>query len=479
MTLKGRPSIAEMLEIESVAIIGVSPSMGYYWAHSMLQWQHNLRVWLVSRREGTVLGQKLYQSIEEIPERIDYVIIRVPFQAVPEVLKQASEKGAKGATIFTSGFSELGTEEGLRREQELKQIIDELPTRVFGPNCMGLMYPKIGFSFMPTVMQRIGDVGFISQSGGVAISTYTAGVESGVGFSKVFSFGNAVDIAPTELLQYFMTDDETSTVGAYIEGTSQGKEFLKALRNLADKKPVVVLKGGRSQEGSRVVSSHTGALAGSSQVWDAVFRQANVCTVKTLEDLIATLSVFSLSPKPKSHNVGIIAISGGTSVVYTDLCIESGLKVQNTSNETLEKLDPMIKDVGTSLGNPIDLAADYYEMENLGEVIKTVGEEKRFDSIILEADPHHVHQVGTILGLLEATEFFWKIMSEAGRHIVDNENKPVLVAIPEVAYADARMRCWNVFVEEGLPVFRNMSEAVGALSRVCRYYETKDRRNMA
>ncbi|MFW9913786.1 MAG: hypothetical protein ACFFEU_15010, partial [Candidatus Thorarchaeota archaeon] len=117
-------------------------------------------------------------------------------------------------------------------------------------------------------------------------------------------------------------------------------------------------------------------------------------------------------------------------------------------------------------------------MENLGEVIKTVGEEKRFDSIILEADPHHVHQVGTILGLLDATEFFWKIMSEAGRHIVDNENKPVLVAIPEVAYADARMRCWNVFVEDGLPVFRNMSEAVGALSRVCQYYETKERRSV-
>jgi acyl-CoA synthetase (NDP forming) len=477
MTSKSRPTIKEMLEIKSVAIVGVSPSMGYYWAHSMLQWQHELNVWLVSRREGPVLGQKLYQSIDDIPEKIDYAIIRVPYHAVAEVLKEASKKGAKGATIFTSGFSELGTEEGIRREQDLKQIIDQLPTRVFGPNCMGLMYPKIGFSFMPTVMQRIGNVGFISQSGGVAISTYTAGVESGVGFSKVFSFGNAVDITPTELLEYFQTDDETSTVGAYIEGTIQGKPFLKALRGLAEKKPVVVLKGGRSQEGSRVVSSHTGALAGSRQVWDAAFRQANVPTVRTLEDLIATLSVFSLSPKPKSRNVGIIAISGGACVVYTDLCIESGLKVPKTSKETLVKLDPMINDVGTSLGNPIDLAADYYDLENIGEIIKTVGEEKGFDSIILEADPHHIHQVGSILGLQDATEFFWKLMSEAGRHIVDNENKPVLVAIPEVAYAEARMKSWNVFVDEGLPVFRNMSEAIGALTKVNQYYEIRDRRS--
>ncbi|MHA2210964.1 MAG: CoA-binding protein [Candidatus Thorarchaeota archaeon] len=479
MTIKSRPTIEEMLEIKSVAIVGVSPSMGYYWAHSMLQWQHDLNVWLVSRREGSILGQELIQSIDEIPDRIDYAIIRVPCRAVPEVLKQASEKGAKGATIFTSGYSELGTEEGKRREQELKQMIDKIPTRVFGPNCMGLMYPKIGFSFMPTVMQRIGDVGFISQSGGVAISTYTAGVESGVGFSKVFSFGNAVDITPTELLEYFKTDEETSSVGAYIEGTNQGRAFLNALRDLADKKPVVVLKGGRSEEGSRVVSSHTGALAGSGHVWDAAFRQANVATVKTLEDLIATLSVFSLSPRPKSRNVGIIAISGGTSVVYTDLCIDSGLKVPRTSKETLEKLDPMINDVGTSLGNPIDLAADYYDLENIGEIIKTVGEDSKFDSIILEADPHHIHQVGSILGLQDATEFFWKLMSEAGRHIVDNEEKPVLVAIPEVAYAEARMKCWNVFVEEGLPVLRNMSEAIGALARVNQYYETRDRRSRA
>jgi acyl-CoA synthetase (NDP forming) len=193
--------------------------------------------------------------------------------------------------------------------------------------------------------------------------------------------------------------------------------------------------------------------------------------------LIATLSVFSLSPKPKSRNVGIIAISGGTCVVYTDLCIESGLKVPKTSKETLVKLDPMINDVGTSLGNPIDLAADYYDLENIGEIIKTVGEDNGFDSIILEADPHHIHQVGSILGVQDATEFFWKLMSEAGRHIVDNENKPVLVAIPEVAYAEARMKSWNVFVNEGLPVFRNMSEAIGALTKVNQYYETRDRRS--
>lgn len=476
MTTPERHTISEMLEIKSVAIVGVSSSMGHYWPHSMLQWPHNLKLWFVSRRQGEALGHRLYQSVGDIPETIDFAIIRVPYQAVSEVLKEASAKGAKGVTIFTSGFSELGTEEGKQREEEISQIAETIPTRVLGPNCMGLMYPKIGMAFMPTVKQLVGDVGFLSQSGGVAISTYTAGVEAGVGFSKMFSFGNAVDITPAEILDYFIDDEETAVVGAYIEGTKEGNVLLGNLKSLAEKKPVVVLKGGRSEEGSRVASSHTGALAGSKEIWDAAFRQANVPTVVTLEDLIATLGLFSLSPPPASRNVGVLAISGGTSVVYTDLCIERGLKIPPTSKETLEKLDPLIKDVGTSLGNPIDLAADYYDFENIGQVIRIVGEEPRFDSIILEANAHHLHQVGTIMGLTEMVGEFWRVMAEAGRDIVREQNKSVIVTVPEVAFPEARSIAWKAFIKEGLPVFRNISEAVGSLERVCDYYETRRRR---
>ncbi len=476
MTTPKRHTISEMLDIKSVAIVGVSSSMGYYWPHSMLQWPHDLKLWFVSRSEGEALGHKLYQSIADIPESIDFAIIRVPHQAVSGVLKEASAKGAKGATIFTSGYSELGTEEGRHREEDLRQIAETIPTRVLGPNCMGLMYPKIGMAFMPTVKRLAGDVGFLSQSGGVAISTYTAGVESGIGFSKIFSFGNAVDITPAEILDYFGRDDETAVVGAYIEGTKEGKVLLGKLQSLAKKKPVVVLKGGRSKEGSRVASSHTGALAGSNEIWDAAFRQANVATVVTLEDLIATLGLFSLSPPPASRNVGVLAISGGTSVVYTDLCIERGLRIPPTSRETLEKLDPLIKDVGTSLSNPIDLAADYYDFENIGQVIRITGEEPRFDSIILEVNAHHIHQVGTIMGLTEMVGEFWGVMAEACRNIVREQKKPVIIAVPEVAYPEARNIAWKAFIGQGLPVFRNISETIGALERVCDYYEIQRRR---
>lgn len=473
MPKTARPSIKEMLDIESVAIVGVSAKLGYYWVHSMLQWEHDLEVHLVSIKGGQVLGHEIHTDLDSIPGRIDYAIIAVPYRYVPETVRQVSRKGAKGATIFTSGFSEIGTQEGQQREHELRELVQSLPLRVFGPNCMGLMFPKLGFAFMPTVRRLAGNVGFISQSGGVAIAAYTAGVESGVGFSKLFSFGNQVDITPSELLDYLEDDNETDVVGAYIEGTKQGRAMLDSLKRAARKKPVVVLKGGRSAEGSRAASSHTGALAGSLQIWQAAFRQANIQTVTTLEDLVATLSIFSLSPPPRSRNVGLVAISGGTSVIYTDLCIEHGLNVPRTSEETISKLDPLIRDVGTGLGNPIDLAADYYQDQTVAEVIDIVGRESRFDSIILEADVHNMHQVSTIMGAADMLGDYWSAMAKAGKEVTEKYNKPVLVAVPEVAYPLPRAEAWNVFVDQGLPVFRNIREAVSALARVCDYHDTR------
>jgi acyl-CoA synthetase (NDP forming) len=466
-----RISIAEMLEIKSVAIIGVSARMGYYWVHSMTQWSHDLKIWLISKSGGEIAGHKIYQSFSEIPESIDFAILSVPYKAVPEVLKECAKKGAKGATIFTSGYSELGSEEGRERERELSVLIEKLGIRVFGPNCMGLMYPELGFAFMPSATRRIGNVGFLSQSGGVIITTYTAGAEAGVGFSKVFSYGNSLDINPIELLDFFESDKDTDVIGAYLEGTERGRDLLDSLVRTASKKPVVVLKGGRSDEGSRAVSSHTGALAGSKEIWDTAFRQANVIPVSTLEDLIATLGLFSKCPAPCSKNVGIIVISGGTSVVYTDLAVEYGLNVPKTSPETLQKLDPLIRDVGTSINNPIDLAADYYNDEVTKQVVSIVGSEPRFDSIILQADVHNIYQVAKIMGAEDLIVYLWGAMAKTAKQVMEEQNKPVLVVIPDVAYPEARKKAWDLFVEEGLPIFRNIREAVGSLSRVCEYYE--------
>ncbi|RDE17547.1 MAG: hypothetical protein C4K49_02230 [Candidatus Thorarchaeota archaeon] len=476
MPPQARTTLSDMLKIDSVAIIGITSRMGYYWPHSMLQWPHDLKLWLVSKNEKEALGQHVYESLSEIPDKIDFAIIAVPYKYVVQVVNDCIAKGVKGVSIFTSGYSELGTEEGRQRERELAQILRNSPMRALGPNCMGLLYPKLGIAFMPTIKRGIGNVGFLSQSGGIAIATYTAGVESGMGFSKVLSFGNQVDITAAEIIDYFESDPETEAVGAYIEGAKDGRAMVESLKRLASRKPLVVLKGGRSQEGSRVVSSHTGALAGNNELWSAALRQANVPTVVTLEDLVATLSVFSKCFPPRSNKVGIIAISGGTSVIYTDLCVERGLRVPRTSPETIVKLKALIRDVGTALGNPVDMAADYYQDQTTSEVIRLTGSDPEFDSIIVEADVHNIHQVATIMDANDVMPDFWRALARACKQVVEKEKKPVLVAVPEVAYPEQRTMVWNTFVSEGLPVFRNMGEVIGALSRVCEYYRVRQKR---
>ncbi|MHA2424113.1 MAG: CoA-binding protein [Candidatus Thorarchaeota archaeon] len=476
MSLVNRPTLKEVVDIKNVAIVGVSMKLGYYWAHSMLQWDHDLNVYLISRSGGNVLGHEILTDIKMIPTDIDYAIIAVPRKYVPDVLRQCSAKGAKGVTVFTSGYSELGNDEGRAYEKELQNLALSIPTRVIGPNCMGLCDPELGFAFLPTVKRRSGGVGFLSQSGGVAMAIYTGGVESGLGFSKLFSFGNSIDVSPSEILDFFKEDKKTKVVGAYIEGTKEGKRLFPVLRELSEKKPVVLLKGGRSEEGSRAASSHTGALAGNRSIWQALFKQTNVSAVTTLEEMIATLSIFSLCPPPKSSNVGIVAISGGASVIYTDLCIEQGLHLPRTSEDILSKLEDLIKDVGTGLGNPIDLAADYYNDDTMRKVIQLVGQEKRFDSIIIEADVHKMHQVASIMGAQDVIADYWGVMAKIGKEVMKTQQKPVLVVIPEVAYPDARTLAWNVFVAEELPVFRNISEAINALSITCEYYQKRSSR---
>ena len=166
MSTRARPTIADVLKIKSVAIVGISSKMGYYWVHSMIQWPHDLKLWLVSKGEEEALGRKVYQSLSEVPEKIDYAIISVPYKYVADIVKECAAKGAKGVTIFTSGYSELGTEEGRQREKELAQIVRGLPMRVLGPNCMGLLYPKLGFAFMPTVKRVQATLGsYLSQEG--------------------------------------------------------------------------------------------------------------------------------------------------------------------------------------------------------------------------------------------------------------------------------------------------------------------------
>jgi len=197
---------------------------------------------------------------------VDFAIIAVPAPIVPKVLEDCAKKGVKLATIFSSGFSETGTREGVLLEKMIAEVAKKVGIRIFGPNCMDAYFPKQGLSFRPDLPKESGDIGFISQNGGNAIGIIICGSVWGLKFSKVFSYGNAADLDSPDLLEYLRWDKETKVIGLYIEGVKNGSKLLSVLKKTTKEKPVVVWKGGVTELGSRAVASHTGALAGSAKI---------------------------------------------------------------------------------------------------------------------------------------------------------------------------------------------------------------------
>ena len=254
----------EFIHSKSVAIIGTSSSAGYYWLRSFLDFGFPGKIYPVNPKIDEDLGLKFYKSLSEVPGDVDYAVLRVPARIVPSVLDECVAKNCKAITIFTSGYSELGTEEGRHRERLITEKIKSSPFRAFGPNCIGLACPETGFAFRPDLKPTPGPIGFVSQSGGKAIDCYLAVVETQLGISKIFSYGNEADISSWELVEYLHRDPKTQVIGIYIEGVRDGPRLRKAIADCATDKPVVVWKSGITEAGKRAVSSHSAALAGST-----------------------------------------------------------------------------------------------------------------------------------------------------------------------------------------------------------------------
>ena len=249
-------------------------SQGYEFVQGLVEIGFPGPVHPVNPKLDELLGQKAYPRLEAIPGPVDFVISAVPASATLELVEGAKAKGAKLIHLFTARFSETGRDDAAELERELKRRVKEAGIRVIGPNCMGLYYPKAKLTFDPRLPTEPGDVGFLTQSGSHAFRVTGRGKERGLRFSKVISYGNALDLDEADFLDHFAEDPDTSVIAAYVEGIRDGRRFFSALRRAAARKPVIVLKGGRSAAGHAAASSHTAALAGQMKVWRGAVRQA-------------------------------------------------------------------------------------------------------------------------------------------------------------------------------------------------------------
>jgi acyl-CoA synthetase (NDP forming) len=348
-----------MFNPETVAVVGASNDLTKWGAgifSRVLSSPSVKRLYPVNKHQSVVQGVKAYPSLRDLPEPIDFVAIVIPYPDVPQVVQDCVALGVKTALIITAGLGETG-EEGVRLEREIVNTARQIGMRMVGPNCMGHFNGINGFSTLRMTMQiDKGSIGVISQSGGFAMNILQAGREMGVGFSKFVSVGNEADLHFEDFLDYMAKDDDTKIITGYIEGLRKGREFFHLAKEITKKKPVVVVKVGRTEAGAKAAKSHTSAIAGADIIYDAAFKQAGVLRVDSVDELFDVASALLRQPLPKGNRVGIITSGGGFGCVSSDACERLGLKIAPLSPETIEKLNKILPDRWPH-ANPVDTVA--------------------------------------------------------------------------------------------------------------------------
>ena len=329
------------------------------------------KIYPVNPREETILGFKCYRKITEIPGEVELVVIVVPAKVVPQIMIDAVSKKVKTAIIITAGFREIGETE---LEKKIVKTASDAGIRILGPNCLGVYYSKTGVDtlFLPetkvlttgdeiiaTPRPLFGGIAIVTQSGafGIAALDYLAGRQ--IGISKFVSFGNKSDVTETETINYLLSDRETKVILLYVEDIKHGRRFLDIAKKVSLKKPIVVIKSGRSAAGARAAASHTGAIAGSDKIYDTVFKQTGVFRANDMEEFFDAGKALSMQPPAFGKNIGILTDAGGPGIMAVDECASKGLLVNHFSKKTLDKFqilkDQRVLPRFASILNPVDL----------------------------------------------------------------------------------------------------------------------------
>ncbi len=371
--------IARALNPSSVAVVG-DKGPNYQWLSNQEHFTGELYSVQLDEKEIPGIEEKgitNYLSLKDIPGEVDLVICAVPRAVTPFVVGDAIEKGAGGVSMFTSGFAETREPEGVALQAKLVEMCTEAGMPLVGPNCMGVYNRKLGVKFGSGLEHgEGGDISVISQSGTHGIGMTNGAQSVGVKVRRTISFGNGVILNESDYLEYLMNDPETPAIAMYLEGTRDGRRFFSVLREAAAKKPVIVWKGGRSTAGSRAVSSHTGSLASSQSVWDAMLAQTGAIAVGSIEEAIDAIAGLVHTKQPTGRDIALIAMTGGQSVAITDQFERFGFNVPELSQQSYDRLAEFFMTVGGSYRNPFDAASTIRsEAENLQKILEIIADE--------------------------------------------------------------------------------------------------------
>ena len=464
-----QPSLAELFSPRGVAVVGASPIGETSFARQVVQALKEAgfpAVYPVNPKYAEVLGLPCYPSLRAIPGVVDHVVVSIPAESALALLDDCAAKGVKSVHFFTAGFSETGEAERAKLESAMLTKARTGGFRIIGPNCVGLFVPKSRLVTATGMSLEAGPIAFISQSGGHAHEVPFHGGARGLRFSKVVSYGNALDVDETELLQYFSQDPETEIIAAYIEGVKDGRRFLAALREAAARKPVVIFKGGATEAGKRAAHGHTASLTSSVAVFNALCRQVNAIQVGDVENLIDVLVALRfVRPLPRGIGVAVVGTGGGPSVLAADEMEQAGLRLPPLSPEVQAELRRLLPMAGGIFNNPVD-ATTLLSPEAISATMRVLGRVSEIDMLIYHLGFHPVSRWGG--GRLSSAAFLQATI-DALTAAQQATGKPVLLALCPAPDWDGMkdfFAAQEAFVGAGFAVFHSLHRAAAAMARV-------------
>jgi len=442
----------------TVAVVGDKMALGYMWLNSLTQFQGKVYSVQIDEREFpgiAALGVDNYLSLQAIPDDIDYVIVAVPSNVTPRIVQDCVSKSVGGATLFTAGFAESGSDDGRKLQETISKIAREGGLNLIGPNCMGIHNPSIGLRHSPDQpCYDGGSVGFISQSG-----------MHGVKVSKSVSYGNAAVLDSPDFLEYMGQDDETRAIGIYIEGINDGRRLRDCIRDVAARKAVLVWKGGQTSEGNRATSSHTGSLAGRPQVWEALIKQCGAIKVNSLDEMIETMQILLYAKPTAGNRVGLAAMTGGQSVAITDAFTAAGFDVPTLTDESYRRFAPFFDTLGASYRNPLDVSLNFPHLDRIMHSLDILSQDENIDSVVLEVSvPFMQHLTWVDASLLD------ELVGELARFKGRCDKPLIATVVPAHVEAEA-LAVRDKLVSQDIPCFPSFQRGANALMKAIAYWK--------
>lgn len=456
-------SIRIFFEPKSVALIGASRTpgkIGNTILRNLLSLKYDGQIFPINPNTNEISGLKAYHSVLEIPHEVDLAVVVIPAALVLDAVRDCARKGVKGLVIISSGFSEIGVV-GTERQNELLQIASKAGIRILGPNTTGILNTDNKFTTTFVGLDGIveGPVAFIAQTGMFAgmILEHILTWEK-FGLSKVAGLGNKCDVADHEILNYLAADTTTGVVLMHIEGVKDGRQFLEAARHLVEKKPMIVLKTGRTKAGAKAALSHTGSLAGRDDIFQAMCEQIGMIRAENFDEMVDFAKMFAYQPVPRGNRIAIVTLSGGAGVMAADASLQNGLRMTELSNDTLVKVAEKMPS-WANVANPLDI-------ESLAE---TVGSVEAYSIAFRAAMSDKNADICLfIMGTLGMPKFNAEFLAEL-RNI--SPHKPIAVSV--IGRREGYEQFLQIAEKTGIPVFTSVHRAVRGLSVLNRYRRMK------